>query len=82
MPRTYDPDLDNVFVKKDGRILWDGEAIGLVMKVDEAYKAMGSWRAELGDPARHEAWPPYRAVYARTRRAAVAGVLEGVEVPA
>jgi len=82
MARTYDPDLDNVHVNRDGRIHWDGELIGHVTKVDPAYRAMGAWRAEIGDPAKPEAWPPYRVMYSRTRTDAVAGVLDGVEVPA
>jgi hypothetical protein len=79
--RAYDPDLDFLYVRRDGRILLEGELLGRVAKVDPAYRAMGSWRAELGDPAKPEAWPPYRACYARTRRGAVAAVLEGLEVP-
>jgi len=79
--RTYDHNLDNVFVKMDGRILWDGDEIGNVMKVDAAFHKMGKWRAEIGDPSNPTAWPPFRASYARTKAAAVADVLEGVEVP-
>jgi len=82
MSRTYDPNLDDVYVNRDGTIRWDGEAIGRVDRVDHpAYRPMGAWRAELGDPADVDAWPPWRAVYARTRRAAVAGALDGVEAP-
>ena len=83
MARTYDPNLDNVFVKMDGRILWDGEEIGLVTKLGEADAKLvgGRWRAEVGDATRPEVWPGYRAVYSRTKRDAVAQVLESVEAP-
>lgn len=79
--RTYDPDLDNVYVNRSGAIRWDGDQIGSVAKVEQSFWRMGKWRAEIGDPARPTAWPPFRAVYAATRKAAVAEVLEGVEVP-
>ena len=86
--RTYDPNLDNVHVRTPkgsdtSTILWDGEAIGLVFKVDSdlALAAGWKWRAEVGDVADPEAWPRYRASYGRTRKLAVADVLEGVEVP-
>ena len=81
--RPYDPDLDYLHVQRNGTILLEGEAIGLVLKVDDAgFGSLGmSWRAELGDPGQPEAWPPYRAVYDKTRKGAVAGVLEGLEVP-
>jgi hypothetical protein len=76
--RTYDRDLDDVFVNRDGTIRWDGDAIGRVEKIGSE---IGEWRAEVGDPATPEAWPRYRASYARTRKAAIADVLEGLEVP-
>lgn len=81
--RTYDPNLDNVFVKNDGRILWDGDEIGSVTKVEQGLGTPPAWkwRAEVGDAAKPEAWPPYRASYARTRFDAVADVLDGVEAP-
>jgi hypothetical protein len=81
MTRTYDPDLDNVYVNRDGTIRWDGEQIGNVDKVDQAFWKLGRWRAEIGNPSRPEDWPPFRASYGRTRSEAVAGALEGVEVP-
>jgi hypothetical protein len=79
MARTYDPDLDNVYVSKSGVIRWDGDDIGLVYKTEGP--ALGKWRAEIGNPANPDAWPPYRASYAGTRNAAVADVLENLEVP-
>lgn len=79
--RTYDPSLDDVYVNRDGTIRWDGEAIGLVVKTEGLAKEMGAWRAEVGSPAAPEVWPRYRASYAKTRKAAVADVLEGLEVP-
>jgi hypothetical protein len=73
----------NVYVNRDGTIRWEGDPVGLVKKVDDfGFASMGMrWRAELGDPANVDGWPPYRAVYAKTRAQAVAGVLEGVEEP-
>ena len=86
--RTYDPNLDNVYVRTPkgsptSEILWDGETVGLVMKVEGGFgiPAGWKWRAEIGNAADPEAWPRYRASYGRTRRLAVADVLEGVEVP-
>jgi len=82
MTRPYDPDLDNVIVRKDGRILWDGEEVGHVVKTEGTLATqIGAWRAELGDVRKPTGWPPYRAGYAKTRRDAVAVVLEGLEVP-
>ena len=69
-----------VHVKRNGEILVDGESVGWVSKVDLAYAAMGSWRAEVGDPANpgfdEKGGYRYRVVYAKTRKAAVAAVLE------
>lgn len=82
--KLSDPDA-NVYVNRDGTIRYDGEPIGFVGKVevDSGFSIAGmSWRAELGDARKPEQWPPYRAVYDRTRKGAVAGVFEGVEIPA
>lgn len=83
MNRTYNPDLDIVYVQRNGTILWDGEAVGYVWKIERGTLAPGNakWRAEVGDPANPEAWPRYRSLYAMTRADAVNGALEGVEVP-
>lgn len=78
MTRTYDPNLDDVHVNRDGTIRWDGEPIGYVW---QGITPGSKWRAELGDVARPDAWPGYRVCYADTRREAVAGALEGVEAP-
>lgn len=80
--RKYDPNLDDVYVNRDGTIRWAGDAIGRVDRVEGPLApANAKWRAEVGDAAAPEAWPRFRAVYARTRRDAVAGVLEDVEAP-
>lgn len=80
--RTFDPDLDDVHVNRDGTIRWDGEPIGYVGKVEGALApANAKWRAEIGNPADPEAWPRYVAIYAQTRQDAVQAVLEGVVVP-
>ena len=75
MSRKFDPNLDDVHVNRDGTIRWDGDAIGVVGKVEGLAPGGARWRAEVGDPSAPEAWPPFRSVYARTRRDAVAGVL-------
>ena len=82
MKRTYDPNLDDVYVAKDGTIRWDGEDIGYVGKTEGVAKAMGAWRAEVGNPAEPAKWPRYMSVYATTRKEAVAGVLRIVAAPA
>lgn len=79
MARTYDPDLDNVYVSKSGIIRWDGDVIGLAHKTEDP--ALGKWRAEIGNAAKPDVWPPYRASYAKTRASAIADVLDGLEVP-
>lgn len=79
--RPFDWNLDNVHVKRDGTILWDGEPVGYVDKVSGLAPAGAKWRAEIGDVAKPEAWPNYRAVYAKTRQDAVQAVLEATEVP-
>jgi hypothetical protein len=84
MKRTYDPNLDDVFVNRNGTIRWDGDEIGRVEKleVEDGFSIAGMmWHATIGDPVACEVWPPYRASYAPTRKAAIAGVLEGLEVP-
>ena len=82
MARPYDPDLDFVHVKRDGRILWDGQEVGYVYKVEGTLAAqIGKWRAELGNPGKPTGWPPYRVGYDQTRKGAVALVLDGLEVP-
>jgi len=81
MTRTYDPDLDDVYVNRDGTIRWNGDAIGSVSRVESWAAAYGDWRAEIGNAADPEAWPGYRAAYGKTRKAAVAEVLAGVEAP-
>jgi hypothetical protein len=73
--------LGDVHVNKDGTIRFNGDPIGWVSKVDDAWKTMGSWRAEIGDAGDPEAWPPYRAVYAKTRKAAIVSALADIEVP-
>jgi hypothetical protein len=80
MGRPYDPDLDFLHVQRDGTILLEGEQIGHVARMDEPPNVNWTWRAERGNPAAPEAWPPYRASYGRTRALAVADVLEGLEV--
>lgn len=82
MTRTYDPDLDNVYVNQDGTIRWDGEEIGNVQKTDDPPHPSWKWRAEIGDPANPTKWPRFRASHAKTRGAAVEDVLDGLEVPA
>jgi len=82
MSRPYDPDLDYLHVQRNGTILLEGEPIGFVMKTEGTLaQEIGAWRAELGDVAKPTAWPPYRAGYAKTRRGAVAVVMDGLEVP-
>jgi hypothetical protein len=83
MTRTYNPNLDNVYINRDGTIRWDGDAIGTVSKLSAADARLvgGQWRAEVGDPVHPEQWPRYRATYSRTRRDAVADVLDGLEAP-
>jgi len=68
-------------VRRDGAILLDGEEVGYVIKVEagEAWMGIANWRAEVGTPGDPEAWPRYRAVYAKTRKSAVAGAVEGLE---
>jgi hypothetical protein len=57
-------------VKRDGTILTKpgGQPLGFVFQVDAAFRRLGRWRAEVGDPAEPET---YRVVYAPTRREAV-----------
>ena len=57
-------------ITRDGTILTrpGGQPLGFVFKVDAAFRQLGRWRAEVGDPSEPET---YRAVYARTRREAV-----------
>jgi hypothetical protein len=79
-----DPNLDDVYVNRDGTIRWNGDAIGTVAKVEvnSGFAIAGMmWRAEIGDAAKPEEWPPYRASYARTRKAAIWDVLADVEAP-
>jgi hypothetical protein len=74
--------LDSVYVNADGTIRWDGDPIGRVMKTEEGLaRELGQWRAEVGSPAAPEAWPRWVACYAKTRKAAVGAVLDGLEVP-
>jgi hypothetical protein len=68
--------LGDVYVNRDGTIRFEGEPIGYVFKHEP-----GTWRAEIGSAAFLEAWPPYGVAYAKTRKAAVASVLEDIEVP-
>jgi hypothetical protein len=79
--RNYNPDLDNVYVARNGTIRWDGDEIGFVEKTEGLGIAMGKWRAEVGDAAKPEEWPRYRVSYAPTRKAAIGDVLDGIEVP-
>lgn len=77
------PDVDDVYVNRDGTIRWDGVAIGHVVRVTDPSDSRFTWRAEIGDVlADANAWPAYAVAYSRTRRGAVAGVLDGVEAPA
>lgn len=73
--------LGDVHVNADGTIRHNGEPIGTVLRV-EPPSPIGKWRAEIGDPRACEAWPAWRAVYAGTRKVAVASAIEDLEVPA
>ena len=82
--KLSDPD-SNVYVRRDGRILFNGDDIGFVSKVEveEGPSLAGmAWRAEIGDPGRPEEWPPYRVEFRTKRTDAIDAVLEGVEEPA
>ena len=83
MGRTFDPDLDYLHVQRGGTILLEGEDIGTVFKLSEGEaRLVGSrWRAEIGNVAEPEAWPPYRVAYSRTRWDAVLAVLDGLVMP-
>jgi hypothetical protein len=67
------PETQMIHVQRNGTILVDGEAVGIVEKMPKSMWAMGVWRAEVGEPGKPEG---YRAAYAKTRKAAVREVLK------